>query len=377
MQIVLLSPRYPPMIGGAEIQAQRLARALNSRGVRVTILTQSVPDLELRENDAGVQIVRGLAGVSLGPLWGLTYMLSCYRWLRKLAGAWDIVQNQQVGLHSWVSVLVARQLGRLSVLRFACSGEGGDLATMSKHRFGPAMVEGLRAADGFIALTSESASEVVRYSLPAGRVVTIPNGVDLASFEPLGWPSLAESEPIRLLFVGRLTRQKGLDVLLRALSKLRGQIAFTLRVVGAGDEAGVLRQQTQLAGLDGHVEFRGNLTNLRPEYAWSEVVVIPSRFEGMPNVALEALSSGRPVLGTRVGGTAEIVKPGVNGWLVPSEDADALADGIARMSLQRDKLCIWGVQGRLSVEERYSLDAAVSKYMHLYERLLSTRSHNQ
>ena len=121
------------------------------------------------------------------------------------------------------------------------------------------------------------------------------------------------------------------------------------------------------------MEFRGHSADITQDYAWCEILVMPSRFEGMPNVALEALSSGRPVLGSRVGGITELVAPGVNGWLVPGEDADALAGSIARMALQRDELRIMGREGRRIVEERYSLDASASQYLRLYERLLTER----
>lgn len=371
MRLMLLSPQYPPIIGGAELQAQRLARALDSRGVRVTILTQTVPDAMMCESDRGIRIIRGIRGVHMGPLWGLTYMWSSERWLRRLADAWDIVQNQQVGLHSWVTVRVAHQLHRPSVLRFACSGEGGDLAMMRTHRFGRKLVSGLRGAGAYVALTAQGASEIAMHELPAPRVVTIPNGVDLNGFKPLQWPTLAESEPLRLLFVGRLAQQKGLDVLLCALARLRDRIAFTLRVVGAGDELDSLRKQVQLGGLEENVTFCGRLANMNEQYAWCEVLVIPSRFEGMPNVALEALSSGRPVLGSRVGGIEELIEPGVNGWLVPSEDSEALAGKISEISRQRGQLRIKGGTGRRIIEQRFSLDASASQYMNLYERLLT------
>lgn len=373
MRLLLLCPLYPPVTGGAELQAQRLARALDSRGVRVTIMTRSLRGELMYESDGGIRVVRGLSGVHLGPLWGLTYMWSAGRWLRRLADAWDIVQNQQVGLHSWVSVRVARQLRRPSVLRFACSGEGGDLAMMKTHRFGQRLVDGLRAANAYVALTAQGASEIAAHGLPARQVITIPNGVDLERFKSLQWPTLAQSEPLRLLFVGRLARQKGLDVLLGALATLRDRIAFKLRVVGEGDERDRLCGQAHQAGLGGHVEFRGHSADITQDYAWCEILVMPSRFEGMPNVALEALSSGRPVLGSRVGGITELVAPGVNGWLVPGEDADALAGSIARMALQRDELRIMGREGRRIVEERYSLDASAAQYLRLYERLLTER----
>lgn len=371
MRLILLSPQYPPILGGAELQAQRLARSLVSRGVNVTILTQRVPGEALYDSETGIQIVRGLGGIPLGPIWGITYMWNSANWLRRLAGSWDIVQNQQVGLHSWVTVRIARQMNRPSVLRFACSGEGGDLAMMRAHRLGKSMINGLRHAGAYVVLTAQGASEIKNHELPGKKVVTIPNGVDLEFFKYQRWPNLAKSDPLRLLFVGRLARQKGLDVLLQALAKLKGRIAFTLRVVGEGKESEQLHSQTQRIGLQENVEFCGHKTDVVRQYAWCEVLVMPSRFEGMPNVALEALSSGRPVLGCRVGGIEELVKPDINGWLVPSEDADALAAEIIKISQQRDELRVKGCEGRRTIEQRYSLEESVSQYLRLYERLLT------
>ena len=196
------------------MQAQRLARELDCCGVRVTVLTRPCAGEDLHDRDGEIRIVRGLSAVPLGPLWGLTYMMNTHRWLRRLASDWDVLHNQHVALHCWPSVRVARALGKPCLLRFACSGPGGDLAVLSGHRFGGRFVDHLRGAERLVALTQGGADEIRRYRLPAERIRTIPNGVDLQRFAVQSWPQLEGSEALRLLFVGRLNRQKGVDVLL-------------------------------------------------------------------------------------------------------------------------------------------------------------------
>src|SRR5882762_11489576 len=336
MRVLLISALYPPVLGGAELQAQRLARELASRGVRVTVLTRPCAGEPIHDRDRDISIVRGLSAVAFGPLWGLTYMTSTHRWLRRLASDWDILHSQQVALHCWPSVRVARAQGKPCLLRFACSGPGGDLAVLRGHRFGSHFVDHLRGAGRLVALTQGSAEEIRRYHLPAERIRTIPNGVDLQRFAVQPWPQVDGSEALRLLFVGRLDRQKGLDLLLDALGMVKRPVGFKLRVIGVGPELARLRYQARTAGLDSMVEFCGHQQDVVAHYAWSEVVVLPSRFEGMPNVVLEAMACARPVLGTRVDGTADLLAAGGAGWLTPSGDSALLARRLEEITSQRE-----------------------------------------
>src|SRR5262245_21674042 len=112
MRLLLVASQYPPIVGGAELQAQRLVREFIAMGLEVIVLTQPCRGEAAEDRDAGARIVRGLAAVRLGPLWGLTYMASVARWMRRLERTWDVVHNQQVGLHSVPSVQVATELSR-------------------------------------------------------------------------------------------------------------------------------------------------------------------------------------------------------------------------------------------------------------------------
>jgi len=372
MRLLLVVPHYPPALGGAELQAERLARELDVAGVRVSVLTRPCAGEPLEETDRGIRIFRRLTTLPLGPLWGLTFMRSTGRWLRRLADEWDVVHNQQVGLHSWASVRTAVALGKPCLLRFACSGQGGDLATLKRRRFGDRLIEGLRGAGRLVALTSSGAAEIVAHGLPAERTITIPNGIDLQTFSVQPWPHLLPSDPVRLLYVGRLDFQKGLDLLLDALGVLPRPDRFRLRIVGTGPELEALRARAARSGLQEIVEFCGIRRDITAEYAWSEVVVLPSRFEGMPNVVLEAMACGRPVLGTRIPGTADLISDQTCGWLVPAESSRALGETLSGIVAQREKLTAAGLEGRAIVATRNSLKHVASRYIREYEALLSS-----
>jgi glycosyltransferase involved in cell wall biosynthesis len=139
-------------------------------------------------------------------------------------------------------------------------------------------------------------------------------------------PSIATD----LLVVGRLTPEKGIDVLLDALVDLERPdgSAVTLRIVGSGPEEDRLKAQTKHLGLEQRVFFDGHVPfgpELFARYASTRLVVIPSRTEGIPKAATEAMAFGRPVIATAVGGLPEVVgSQGERGRLVPREDRDAL-----------------------------------------------------
>lgn len=373
VKVLILAPQYPPIVGGAELQAQRLAHELAHLGVRVSVLTQVHHGAPSLDDDKGVCVIRTLAGLRLGPLWGLTFMRSTRRGLVRLGEHWDIVHNQQVGLHSVVAVDVAARLGKRSLLRFACAGAGGDLERLQGRRFGQRLIGALRRADRLVALTGEGADEIMRFGFPAERVRTIPNGVDSTVYRAADCPAPSPDEPLRLLFVGRLAHQKGLDILLAALAAIRERVRFHLRVIGDGNDRATLVALAAKLKIGHLVEFTGARADVIRDYAWCELLVLPSRFEGMPNVVLEAMSCSRPVLGTEVGGIADLVLDGVNGWLVERENATALADTIMRIAADRAALAVLGAEARRLVQARYSAQRIASLYVREYEQMLSMR----
>ncbi|GAT65225.1 glycosyl transferase family 1 [Planomonospora sphaerica] len=185
---------------------------------------------------------------------------------------------------------------------------------------------------GLLVCVGEGEAALAREQGLRGNFTVVRNGVDLDRFRPAGpggraaarrLLGLPEHAPLAVC-VGRVTRQKGQDLLVGAWERVtRVCPDARLAVVGDGD----LRPALGAAAGPG-VVFADAVADVRPWYAAADVVVLPSRWEGLPLTALEALASGRPLVAADVPGLSEVVTPRV-GALVPPEDAGALAEAVA------------------------------------------------
>jgi glycosyltransferase involved in cell wall biosynthesis len=214
---------------------------------------------------------------------------------------------------------------------------------------------------------------VERYRLPAAQIVVIPNGIDPAAFVParpqeatraaLGLPSEA-----RLIgLVGRLTRQKGPDVLIAALPPLVSAWPdLRCLFVGDGVLGEELRGRAAAHAVGSHCMFLGPRSDVADLMAILEVVVLPSRSEGLPFALLEAMAVAKPVVATRVGGSSEVVEDGRTGLLVPPEDPAALAQALRRLLNDPVEAAAMGRRGRERVVREFSLGQSVGALQELY-----------
>jgi glycosyltransferase involved in cell wall biosynthesis len=181
---------------------------------------------------------------------------------------------------------------------------------------------------------------------------------------------------MRALGVGRLVPKKGFDVLVEACAILKRRgFHFETAIVGEhGEHEAELRQQIDANGLNDHVRLIGPLeqSRLYTEYQRADVFCLPCRVldngdrDGLPNVLMEAMACGLPVVTTPVSGIPEIIKDGQNGTLVPPEDAEALANAIQRISSDRMLARNLGRAGRLTVLERFDGDKTAMELAALF-----------
>lgn len=173
---------------------------------------------------------------------------------------------------------------------------------------------------------------VEQYGLPADFVHLVYNGVDPASDAGPSPFGDAYADRHVIFSAGRLSEQKGFDVLIRAAAELRSRRTdFVVLIAGDGDLEGTLRAQASALELDDVVRLVGFLPRLGPAIRDATVFALASRYEGMPNVLLEAMSFGTPVVATNVSGIPELIPEDRFGLLVPSDDAPALAAAIERL----------------------------------------------
>jgi glycosyltransferase involved in cell wall biosynthesis len=167
------------------------------------------------------------------------------------------------------------------------------------------------------------------FGIPAPQMVLIYNPIDQRRILTQARSSISPylKDGVQMLAVGRLEYQKGFDLLLIAFAQvLRQKPAAHLTILGKGSERDCLINLADELGISQALTFAGFQANPYPYFYYADLMLLSSRFEGLPNVVLEALVCGTPVLACDTpGGAREIIQDGVNGWLVPGQNVDSLA----------------------------------------------------
>ena len=230
-----------------------------------------------------------------------------------------------------------------------------------KHRVSFALERyALGRADHLICQSDDLAHDLGKLGVRPPMTV-IGNPIDVDEVNKMAGAGAELPGDPALLAVGRLCPQKGFDVLLEAFASLaRRMPAARLTVVGTGPDEAALRRQSDELGVADRVTFRGFVENPYPLMRAADLYVLSSRYEGFPNVALEALAIGTPVVATSCPGVGGLVLPGVNGWLAEVEDAHSLADAMTAAALARARFGRDEV--RHSVRVRYETALIVERY---------------
>jgi glycosyltransferase involved in cell wall biosynthesis len=361
-----------------------LAVALRDRGVEVAVSAPSAAGLASFEHVNGIAVHRfryapdryetlaytGTMGAQVrdtlsGKVAMLSYLVSAYRAARGL------VQRERFDLlhaHWWFpGGLVASGLARTTSIPFVTTLHGSDLrlATtfpLGRQLFGRVAREG-RAMTAVSTWLARGAEELA----PGRSVAVAPMPVLTDLFHP---GDSRESD--LLLFVGKLTEQKGLARLLRAMTHMR--VGARLAVVGAGRvDDSALRALARDLALDDRIQWLPLLTQseLAAQYRRAAVHVVPALDEGLGLTAVESLLSETPVVGFRSGGLPDIVPDGVAGRLVEPGDEQALAEALDQVLAEPDARRAMGVAGRAHAIERFGAAAASERYAELYRRTVA------
>jgi len=223
------------------------------------------------------------------------------------------------------------------------------------------------------AVADFSASEA---GLATSKLEVIPNGVDVDAFAgaaPVERSSLGLPAEARIvLSVGRLDPQKGLTYLIDAAVGLASRFPDVHFVfVGNGPQRRELEGRVASLKLTGRMHFLGWRPDVPGILTLATCLVLPSLWEGMPNVVLEAMAAGLPVVATRVEGVAELVVPGETGILVAARSASELTEGLSQVLSAPERARQMGAAGQERVKALFSWEKMTELYDALYRRLLS------
>jgi glycosyltransferase involved in cell wall biosynthesis len=222
---------------------------------------------------------------------------------------------------------------------------------------------------------------VMRFSRDFGhldpqKLSVIPNGIDLGPFDaaqPVPRTDFSVPHDAHLaLFVGRLDRQKGLpDLLAAANIAIAAHSGWHLGIIGDGPERDWLTQQLATSSsLRSHVHWLGRRGDIPSLLKTANVLVLPSLWEGMPNVVLEAMAAGLPVVGTAVEGTEDLVIPGQTGWLVPAANPAKLGQALVEAASFPEICSQYATAARERVRRHFSIHATVAAYERLWAGVL-------
>lgn len=327
-RIVHVTAHYPPSLGGMEKVAENMAIELAKRGQPVEVVTTNIgyDDLHKDADLPGYAVTR-LRGFMVGGLPVAPMLL--WRLLKQPKGSLYHVHIAQAGFPE--VTLLAAWIRRTKVvghfhLDVEPSGTFGSIFKLYKRVLFPWILRRMHAVIVF----SDDQKQLVtsKYRVNAANVHIVPNGVGEEYFraEPR-----TPHRPFRLLFVGRLSPQKNLPLLLQALQGVSEK--FETTIVGAGELNEKLRQLTLDYNLQ-NVRFAGRKDGreLLAMYEHADAFVLPSEREGMPLVLLEAMAMRLPIVGTDVLGTRDLVRSGKNGYLVPLGRPDELQKALLTLA---------------------------------------------
>jgi len=233
----------------------------------------------------------------------------------------------------------------------------------------------LRGPRRLVTVCGPFADQLAGYGQSRERIEIVPNAVEtpraMREGELAEWRErlgLHPGEPV-LAVIGRLSSEKGQQILLEALARIRER-PWRLLVAGDGIARQKLQEQARAVGLEGRIKWLGLLRDVRPVYALASVFVLPSLSEGSPNVLLEAMAAGVPAVSTAVGGVPETVTHEESALLVPPSNPVALAEALERVLGDRN-LAARLAAGALARAAEFTLDVYVSRLRAVYGRVLA------
>lgn len=374
MHILIVNSEYPPIGGGAGNASAHIARELVKLGQQVTVLTARYAGLAKDEVEEGVRILR-LPTLRSRTDRSTTSEQIAFLISAALLGIPAILRlrpNIALAFFGAPSGAAAWFWSFFVALPYVVCLRGGDVPGFRpydfarQHRLLAPLLRAVWKRAKAVVANSQGLRDLAHKFHSSVPIAVIPNGVDLEKFhvKQRNW------SPARLLFVGRVVYQKGLDILLTALAGLKA-LDWSLEIVGDGPRHADLQIQAEQLSISQRVKFSGwkHGSELAQAYANANLFAYPSRHEGMPNALLEAMASGLPAVATHIAGNEELLAHEETGFLVPSEDPAALGQRLAELIADpaaRERL---GAAARDRVEARYSWQRVAKEYLELMQQV--------
>lgn len=379
------TPRIPTSMGGPREETMRVLHVFETLpGGPATYLSEVVPHQVAKYGAANVRVIvpdRHLSHVQNIPLSCIATFRRNGRYKSLSALARSVREEVKsfrpdiVHAHSTFAGLVVRSVAALSrnfpPIVYCPHGWSFDMETLGPLRPVARLGERLLAplCQKIVAISQHEYDRGIEAGISPDRMVVVENG--LSSNRPVAVPVEWSEQRLKVLFVGRLDRQKGVDVLLNAALSLGGEVA--IKVIGA--HVTTKEEQNKPISVPANVELLGwkSPEEIAGYMNACDVVVMPSRWEGFGLVAVEAMRAKKPVIASAVGGLRSIVRHGQTGFLVPAGDSNILAQAM----VARD-VAGWremGLAGYMRFLSRYQSDRMNDELIGVYDEVTGKETH--
>lgn len=368
IKVLAMTPFYLPTMGGIEVLVDSVSQRLVDHGVETVVITDTADGLPSFGIVNGARVYRfrlARAIMSGSPREPLEV-------LHEIRQVVDRERPDIVHLHS-VTQAAAFYIDRLlPKMRFAAQlvvTQHGVLEPVDQMGVTRAL---LRRAQVLTGVSEAVLKSAVAFSGRTDSPLLIRNGIS-------GVPALPREMPARhrLLCVGRLQREKGIDLAIDALAMVRSRgVDASLDLIGQGEDGREFAARADALGIADYVSFLGRRSQeaARQAIAEASLLLVPSRTrEGFALVAAEAAMAGTPCIAADTGGLAETVEHGATGLVVPSEDADGLADAVCYLLNDSRQWRQMSANAVKRAADRFSLDRCVSDYAAVYRGVLNLK----
>lgn len=375
MRFLMINYEYPPIGAGAANATRHISRCLIEQGHEVAVLTSRFGELRGWSVEEGVTIyrcpARRVAPERSNIIEMSSFILGGLLSLRRVVAR--VRPDACIAFFSIPGGPVAL-LGRLAWrVPYAVSLRGGDVPGSENtlkwsHRVLTPLRRMVLARSRAVVANSDGLKRLTESVDPYPASV-IPSGVDAGYFSP--GEAHASDAPFRTLFVGRFHPQKNLVALVEQFARVAERVPGAdarLELVGDGPERGAVEKRVAELGLGGRVSLPGWLprAELLAAYRRADCLVNHSSGEGLPNVVLEAMACGLPVVASRVAGNDTLVRHGENGLLYDVRRADELGDALAALAADPPRRRSMGARGRAMALADYSWSAVARRYAEIF-----------
>ncbi|MHA2052080.1 MAG: glycosyltransferase family 4 protein [Candidatus Hodarchaeales archaeon] len=376
MHIGMLSPTFPPMPGGVSYSVYYLAKNLVKKNHKVTVFKRGSykkPQIHITD---GIKVIH-IPYLPCYPFHVYVHGIFFNKYFKYFEKELDLLHIHiplppQINTHI-PTVATVHGLPEIKTRSLNPSNPSAIAELLFSFFVYNVEQNILQNVDKITTVSKETSKELqLHYQYSERDITVIANGVDIDFFSP----KEKKNTEINILYAGRLDYKKGLIELIKSAKDITKKFPdANYLIAGTGPLINDLLRLVKNEGLHNRFTFFGhvNQKTLRNLYRESNVFILPSYYEGFPNVILEAMSCGLPTIATNVGGIPEIVQHQKNGLLIPPRNSTAITNALTKILTDESLISDMGKNARYETEKKYSWEHISNKYLKVYSSLLETK----